>query len=119
MTVLQHPKYSHYFEVLKSGAKKMDVAVTADQFEQLMQYVLLLDKWNKVYNLSAIRNIDEMLSLHLLDSLSISKYCHGERWIDVGTGGGLPGIPLAILHPEKKFTLLPSKNKVADENLPL
>ncbi|MGI1679469.1 MAG: 16S rRNA (guanine(527)-N(7))-methyltransferase RsmG [Cellvibrionaceae bacterium] len=111
MTPLQHPKYNHYLEVLKSGAKKLKVAVTPEQLDQLIQYVLLLDKWNKAYNLSAIRNVDEMLSLHVLDSLSISNHCHGDNWIDVGTGGGLPGVPLAILYPEKKFTLLDSNGK--------
>ena len=71
----------------------------------------LLDKWNKAYNLSAIRNIHEMLDRHLIDSLSIAKAIEGERFIDVGTGPGLPGIPLAIFYPDKQFSLLDSNGK--------
>lgn len=111
MTPLQHPKYNHYVEQLKNGVKKMQVVVSETQIDQLMQYLLLLEKWNKTYNLSAIRQLDDMLSLHLLDSLSIVNYCHGHHWIDVGTGGGLPGIPLAILFPQNKITLLDSNGK--------
>lgn len=77
----------------------------------LNSYINLLDKWNKAYNLTAIRDINEMLDRHLVDSLSIAKHIQGERFIDVGTGPGLPGIPLAILYPEKHFTLLDSNGK--------
>ena len=79
--------------------------------QQLDDYVSLLCKWNKAYNLTAISNPKDIQLKHIADSLSISSFLHGEKIIDVGTGGGLPGIPLAITHPDKEFTLLDSNNK--------
>lgn len=76
-----------------------------------IQYLDLLIKWNKVFNLTRICDPKEMVMLHILDSLSIHPYLHGTRILDVGTGAGLPGIPLAILLPEKKFVLLDSNIK--------
>jgi 16S rRNA (guanine527-N7)-methyltransferase len=74
-------------------------------------YLLLLQKWNRVYNLTAIRNPSDMVLLHIADSLSINPYLHGDRILDVGTGAGLPGIPLALLNPDKHFVLLDSNSK--------
>jgi 16S rRNA (guanine527-N7)-methyltransferase len=71
----------------------------------------MLEHCNKAYNLTAIRDPLEMIKLHLLDSLAISPLLQGDRFIDVGTGAGLPGIPLAIINPEKHFTLLDSNGK--------
>ena len=71
----------------------------------------LLEKWNKAYNLTAIRNKAAMIGLHLLDSLAVAPYIQGPRIIDIGTGAGLPGIPLAIYYPELQFTLLDSNAK--------
>ena len=88
-----------------------DISITDLQFNQLIQYVELLDKWNKTYNLTSVRNPDEMLVKHILDSLVVGKLLSGERFIDVGTGPGLPGIPLAILYPERDFVLLDSLGK--------
>lgn len=82
--------------------------MTDPRFEQ---YLRLLLKWNRVFNLTAITNLAQMRILHLADSLATSPYLHGDLIIDVGTGAGLPGIPLAIAHPEKKFTLLDSNSK--------
>ena len=98
---------------LREGAAELGVALDAHQHEQLLAYLGLLIKWNKAYNLTAVRNPDEMVSRHLLDSLSIvpSVAPLGERWLDVGSGGGMPGVPLAILFPERRFTLLDSNGK--------
>ena len=71
----------------------------------------LLDKWNKAYNLTSVRNPDEMLVKHIMDSLVVSQHLQGQRFIDVGTGPGLPGIPLAIANPDKQFVLLDSLGK--------
>jgi len=77
----------------------------------LFQYLLLLNKWNQTYNLTAIRELPAMISKHLLDSLAIIPYMNGSRFIDVGTGPGLPGIPLAITHPDHPIVLLDSNGK--------
>ncbi|EGR1125646.1 16S rRNA (guanine(527)-N(7))-methyltransferase RsmG [Vibrio cholerae] len=90
---------------------KTSLTVTEQQREQLVGYVQLLDKWNKAYNLTSVRDPMEMLVKHILDSLVVSPYLVGERFIDVGTGPGLPGIPLAIMHPNKEFVLLDSLGK--------
>lgn len=87
------------------------LSVTELQREQLVGYVQLLDKWNKAYNLTSVRDPMEMLVKHILDSLVVSVHLEGERFIDVGTGPGLPGIPLAIMHPDKQFVLLDSLGK--------
>ena len=98
---------------LAQGAQALGVALTAQQHEQLLAYLALLIKWNKAYNLTAVRNPDEMVSRHLLDSLSVVPFValYGDNWLDVGSGGGMPGIPLAILFPERRFTLLDSNGK--------
>lgn len=85
--------------------------ISAETQERLIAYLNLLNQWNKVFNLTAIRNLEDMVSLHLLDSLSIQPYLHGDRIIDVGTGAGLPGIPLALTCPQKQFVLLDSNHK--------
>jgi 16S rRNA (guanine527-N7)-methyltransferase len=72
---------------------------------------MLLDKWNKAYNLTSVRDPMDMLVKHILDSVVVSKYLDGERYIDVGTGPGLPGIPLAIMQPDTSFVLLDSLGK--------
>ncbi len=77
----------------------------------LVQYLLLLKKWNVAYNLTAIRDPEAMINKHLLDSLAIIPWVKGSRILDVGTGPGLPGIPLAIAQPEKQFVLLDSNGK--------
>ncbi|MBV7388459.1 16S rRNA (guanine(527)-N(7))-methyltransferase RsmG [Pasteurellaceae bacterium TAE3-ERU1] len=87
------------------------LCVSRQQREQLVAYVELLDKWNKAYNLTSVRDPAEMLVKHIMDSLVVSEYLQGECFIDVGTGPGLPGIPLAIINPDKQFTLLDSLGK--------
>ncbi|MDH2998295.1 16S rRNA methyltransferase G [Pasteurellaceae bacterium LFhippo2] len=88
-----------------------EISLTDQQKQQLVDFVKLLDKWNKAYNLTSVRNPDEMLVKHILDSLVVSKHLQGNNFIDVGTGPGLPGIPLAIANPDKQFVLLDSLGK--------
>ena len=98
---------------LARGAAALGVELSALQQHQLLAYLALLIKWNQAYNLTAVRNPDEMVSRHLLDSLSIVPFVRGagDDWLDVGSGGGMPGIPLAILFPERRFTTLDSNGK--------
>ena len=96
---------------LTAGLAVMNLIATEQQQTQYLAYLHLLAKWNRAYNLSAVRDIDQMLSRHLLDSLSIVPYFSAQNCLDVGSGGGLPGIPLAITFPDRQFTLLDSNGK--------
>lgn len=96
---------------LLSGAAAMGVTLSEEQAVKMIGYLELFHKWNQAYNLSAIRDLEAQLDRHLLDSLSVAPYIDADKVIDVGTGGGLPGIPLAILFPQKRFTLLDSNGK--------
>jgi 16S rRNA (guanine527-N7)-methyltransferase len=96
---------------LIQNASKMGVVVNQLQSEQLIQYLTLIIKWNKTYNLSAIRNLEEGLNKHLLDSLSIVPYISNKRLLDIGSGAGLPGIVLAIMLPQLSVTVLDSVGK--------
>lgn len=96
---------------LGDGIAAMGIAVTPGQQQQLLDYLALLHKWNKVYNLTAVREPGQMVSNHLLDSLAVLPYLWPQRWLDVGCGGGLPGIVLAVMRPEWSFTLLDSNSK--------
>jgi len=100
-----------YKSQLKSGLKKLNIELSDDKIDLLLAYHALLVKWNKAYNLTAVRDPEEMIRRHLLDSLSIIPYVTGDRILDVGTGPGLPGIPLAICFPEKTLVLLDSNGK--------
>lgn len=91
--------------------KQTALLLTDQQKTQLVKLVLLLNKWNKAYNLTSVRDPMEMLVKHILDSLMVSPYLQGMRFIDVGTGPGLPGLPLAIVNPDKEFFLLDSLGK--------
>jgi len=90
---------------------KAGISLSDHQKDQLVAYVNMLHKWNKAYNLTSVRNPDEMLTRHILDSVVVAPYLEGTRFIDVGTGPGLPGIPLSIVRPEANFTLLDSLGK--------
>ncbi len=98
-------------EKLDALIAQTELDVSEKQRDQLVGYVELLDKWNKAYNLTSVRDPLEMLVKHILDSIVVSTHLPGERFIDVGTGPGLPGIPLAIMNPEKSFFLLDSLGK--------
>lgn len=87
------------------------ISLPENQKAQLIAYVGMLDKWNKAYNLTSVRDPGEMLVRHILDSIVVEPHLSGERFIDVGTGPGLPGVPLAIVRPESHFTLLDSLGK--------
>ncbi|MDY0923618.1 MULTISPECIES: 16S rRNA (guanine(527)-N(7))-methyltransferase RsmG [unclassified Leclercia] len=87
------------------------ISLTDHQKNQLVGYVDMLHKWNKAYNLTSVRDPNEMLVRHILDSIVVAPHLQGERFIDVGTGPGLPGIPLSIVRPECQFTLLDSLGK--------
>jgi 16S rRNA (guanine527-N7)-methyltransferase len=99
------------YNQLEKLINETDLQVTDEQKELLVKYVELLDKWNRVYNLTSIRDPGDMLVKHIMDSLMVGSVLKGENFIDVGTGPGLPGIPLAILYPEKNFVLLDSLGK--------
>ncbi len=98
-------------ETLANGLTELGLDLNEVQQSKLLDYLDLLLKWNRVYNLTAINNHQSGVVRHLLDSLAIAPYIDGERLLDVGSGGGLPGIPLAITYPEKQFTLLDSNSK--------
>jgi 16S rRNA (guanine527-N7)-methyltransferase len=96
---------------LATGCARLELQLSERQLDALCQYLDLLAKWNRAYNLTAVRDPAEMVYKHLLDSLAIAPMVVGERLIDVGTGAGLPGIPLAILYPGRQFELLDSNSK--------
>lgn len=98
-------------EQLQRGIDELQLTLPETAVTQLLQYLALLTKWNSAYNLTAVRDPAEMVSRHLLDSLAVMPYLHGDYCADVGTGAGLPGIPLAIALPHKQFTLIDSNGK--------
>ncbi len=98
-------------DILRVGVAEMGLDLDDKTQSQLLAYVELLFKWNKVYNLTAIRDRSEMVSHHLLDSLAVVPHLWPGRWLDVGCGGGMPGLVLAIVKPEWRFTLLDSNTK--------
>jgi 16S rRNA (guanine527-N7)-methyltransferase len=104
-------------QLLDKGMAQMPLSLSSSEEEllnhkqQLLMLVQMLEKWNKAFNLTAIREPREMVIRHILDSLSIAPYLVGKRLLDVGSGAGLPGLPLAIIFPEKQFTLLDSNGK--------
>ena len=100
-----------HFDTIQKGAQQMGAALSDETIQILVKYLAMLEKWNKAYNLTAIRDVEQMISLHLLDSLATLPFITGEEIIDVGTGPGLPGMVLAICCPEKRFTLLDSNGK--------
>lgn len=98
-------------EPLAQGLAELNLPLPAAARQQLIDYLALLQKWNKVYNLTAVREPRKMLGHHLLDSLAVAPHVSGTKLLDVGSGGGLPGMPLAIALPGAQVTLLDSSHK--------
>ena len=96
---------------MRNGIEDLGLTLSEEEQQKLLTFVQLIIKWNKTHNLTAITETKEVISKHLLDSLSISPYLYGQSILDVGTGAGLPGIPLAVANPDKAFTLLDSSQK--------
>lgn len=96
---------------LQRSIAKTELNVTQQQAEKLVAYVQMMHKWNKAYNLTSVRDPRDMLVKHILDSIIIAPLLDGKHYIDVGTGPGLPGIPLAIMLPDTHFVLLDSLGK--------
>ena len=98
---------------LTKGIHELSLDIDAEQQNRLLQYLVLLEKWNQVYNLTAIRELGKMVSAHLLDSLCVLPLLPGASVLDVGSGAGLPGIPFAVARPTWQVTLLDSNHKKA------
>jgi 16S rRNA (guanine527-N7)-methyltransferase len=98
---------------LRGGLEELGLPLAKDAQEKLLAYLALLTKWNKTYNLTAIRDPDKMISHHLLDSLAVLPHLPQGALADVGAGGGLPGIPIAIAEPERRVTLNDANHKKA------
>ena len=97
--------------VLARGIEQLGLEVAPEIQQKLTQFLALLQKWNRVYNLTAIRDPQQMVSHHLLDSLAVIPYLKSGRWLDVGCGAGLPGLVLALARPKASFTLIDSNSK--------
>lgn len=89
------------------------IALTNVQLGQLVKYLLLLQRWNQVHNLTAIRDLDVMIDRHLTESLAVGPWLTGEQCCDAGSGAGLPGLPLAVAQPERQFLLVERAGKKA------
>lgn len=96
---------------LSRRAGELPFSLPSQAEQKLLDFIALLDKWNHAYNLTAVRQPAQMISRHLMDSLVVVPYLHGQQILDVGSGAGLPGIPLALACPERTFTLLDSNGK--------
>ncbi len=97
--------------LLEKGLADCGITSTPTQNQQWINFVLLLAKWNQAFNLTAVREPEQMIGRHVIESLSIAPYITGDRILDVGTGAGIPGIPLAVLYPDKQFFMLDSNQK--------
>jgi 16S rRNA (guanine527-N7)-methyltransferase len=97
--------------ILEQGIKDANLDISAQTQQRLLDYLVLMQKWNKVHNLTAVRDADEMVTLHLLDSLVVLPFIDAKHLLDVGSGAGLPGIPLAICLPDLQVTVIDSNSK--------
>lgn len=96
---------------LLQGLRGLNLDLDAVVRTKLLRFLELLERWNRVYNLTAVRDVEQMLPRHVLDSLSVMPYVRGPRVLDIGTGAGLPGIPLALALPECQFALIDRNGK--------
>ena len=114
MSNVQQADSSSLEVILRKGLEQLSIEASQHQYDQWLAYIHLLAKWNRAYNLSAVKKLDDMVKRHLLDSASVLpawQHSHLNRVIDVGTGAGLPGIVMAIANPEANITLLDSNGK--------
>ncbi len=102
------------YNILHNGLKKLNISLEEDAINHCLDHVQALVKWNRVHNLSAIRSMGDILVKHLLDSFSILEYVKGKDIIDVGSGAGFPGIPVALAKPESHVVLLDSSMKKSE-----
>ncbi len=98
-------------KILHQGIQELAIPVNDNALELLLTFIRMIEKWNKAYNLTAIKNREDMACLHILDSLTVLPFIKGSQIADIGTGAGLPGIPLAIFLPDIEFTLVDSNSK--------
>lgn len=96
---------------LEAGLAQLGLELPAEQIDRLNQYLALLNKWNKTYNLTAVRETERMVAYHVLDSLSALPHIQGMRVLDVGSGGGMPGMLFAIARPDWQLTLIDANHK--------
>lgn len=98
-------------DLLLEGLRDLDISVVDGDIDRCLEYLSLIQRWNKVDNLTTVTDTDEMVRTHLLDSLTVHHMLKGPRILDVGSGAGLPGIPLAVFNPDKHFVLLDAAAK--------
>ena len=96
---------------LSRGLEALDLSLPKDAHAKLLQHIELVEKWNRVYNLTAVRELDQMLTQHVFDSLAVASHLKGNTLVDVGSGAGFPGIPLAIARPAMAVTLVEANHK--------
>jgi len=100
-----------FASLLKEALKKNNLDIDPSIQQKLIQYLESMLEWNRVYNLTTITEPREMVYLHIIDSLSVNPFLNGKHLLDVGTGAGLPGIPLALINPGQQWTLLDKNSK--------